>query len=437
LKLHYFTTLALAVPLYAQYSGPAILSRGEAPSELTLPDIRFCPQVSVGAVYDTGLAGIAVNDSGQLAQSSSPGYYVSWGISGNHHWRHTQIGLDYSGSVNRYDKNTEFNSLNQTFLFNVTHQFTKHIALRATESAGMFSRNYVTAALSETVPFDPSTTFVPRTDFFDNRTIYATSALDMIIQKTSRLSFDLAGTGFTNSRQSKSLADAWGVSAQGDAQYRWTRMMTVGGFYRFTHFGYSSAYGGTDIHGFAGTFAIRLNRRWEATGYAGVMRLESKYLQEQVVDPIIAALLGISQSYQISHVIQYAPDVAGRLSRSFRRGVLFFSGGHSVTAGNGLFLSSVATTASVGYTYTAFRHWSLNAQGVYITADSQGGITGRYGNTMAVFSAGRQLGRYTHISGSYMTTKYHSPDYTNYNRRIDTATVTIGFSPGEIRLGSH
>lgn len=427
----------LAFPVAAQYAGPAILSRGEAPSDLTLPEIRFVPHISVSATYDTGLANTIVSNSGQIANFSSTGYTVAWGVSGNHHWRHTNLGLDYSGSVNFYAQQTAYNSINQNLLFSVGHTFSKHLILSLRESAGIFSRNYVIGGLSETTPFDPSTSYIPNTDYFDNRTIYVTTAADLTIQKSRRLSFNLGAQSFINNRESHALASAWGVEAQGDVQYRVSRMATVGVLYQYLHFGYSQTFGGTDVHGVAGSYSVRLSKFWEASGYAGWMRVESKFIQSQPVDPVIAILLGITSAPQVRHTVVYSPRVAGRLARTFRRGVAYVSGGRGVTAGNGLFLTSLMTTVFGGYSYNGFRRWSLNAQVGYMSATSEGNIEGTYGSTVVTVSAGRSLGRYVNMTANYSRRRYDSPQYANYNRWIDTAVFTLGFSPGVVRLAAR
>jgi hypothetical protein len=120
-----------------------------------------------------------------------------------------------------------------------------------------------------------------------------------------------------------------------------------------------------------------------------------------------------------------------------RRGALFANAGRAATAGNGLFLTSIVTTVGGGYAYTAFRHWSLNAQVIRLSANAKGTISGAYGNTIFSVSTGRQLGPYTHWSASYSVNNYTSPQFPNYNRRIDTASITVGFSPGEVRLPTH
>jgi len=63
----------LAAPAFAQYAGPAILSRGDAPAAMIAPQIDFIPFLSVVGVYDTGLAGVSLNSQGELANASSEG----------------------------------------------------------------------------------------------------------------------------------------------------------------------------------------------------------------------------------------------------------------------------------------------------------------------------------------------------------------------------
>jgi hypothetical protein len=53
--------LFLAAPAFAQFGGPAILSRGDAPAAMSVPQIDFIPFLSLVGVYDTGLATVSVN----------------------------------------------------------------------------------------------------------------------------------------------------------------------------------------------------------------------------------------------------------------------------------------------------------------------------------------------------------------------------------------
>lgn len=421
------------LPASAQYTGPAILSRGEAPAALSLPKIRFTPSVSVGASYDTGLSGIAIGDDGQLATAHSFGQTVSWYVAGAHSWKHTRLAISYNGSTSRYSRNSTPGNLNHNLMFGLTRQFSSRFGIDLRHTTGVSTRNYAIGGLAQTAPFDPTTTYVPTTDFFDNRNVYVTSSASATYLLTKRLSFNAAGIVFMNNRAAKSLTDAWGTNARGDLQYRLTARTSIGGTYSYQNFRYGGVAGGTDAHSGAIVYSIRINRHLEFSGQGGMVRSESTYLRQTPVDPVIAAILGITTTQQVVHVIQLTPSFSARLSRSMSHGVVYASAGRTVTPGNGLFLTSIATMIMGGYN-TSVRRWGMNAQVAYVTADSTGNFSGNYGNLTETLGIGRALGRYLSLTMSVASRTYRSTDYGNYNRRITTATVGLGFTPGDVRL---
>jgi hypothetical protein len=426
--------LVTVVPAFAQYAGPAVLSRGEAPAAMAAPQVDFRPYVELGMMYDSGLSGVAVNDQGQLANASSVGASVTWGVSGTHSWRHTKLGLEYRGGLSYYTQQNQFSNLDQSLLLGVTHQITRHMSFSLSEAAGIVTRDFGQANLRQTVPFDPSTAFVPVTDYFDNRTIFSTTQAALQLQKTTRLSFAFGGGEFIVDRRSKALYGSRGSIAHGDVQYRLSRKSTIGAQYQFLHFTYPGIFGSTDAHGASGTYAIRLNREWEFSGYAGLMRVESTFIQTVPVDPVIAALLGISGAPQITHQINTVPNLAGRLSRTYRTGVLYISAGHSVFPGNGLFLTSTATQTIGGYSYTGLRNWSFGASVAYDRSSAVGPITGDYSDGSASLLLSRLLAHNVHFVLSYSVRQYSSVMYENYNRTIYDGRVGVGYSPGDIPL---
>jgi hypothetical protein len=426
--------LAAAIPAAAQSDGPAILTRGEAPAAMATPEVSFRPFVEFSGVYDTGLTGVAVNSAGQLGSAASPGLMLSGGISGKHSWRHTKIGLDYHGSISHYTQATYYDGAAQSLLLGITHQFTRHITLALRESAGEYSQSYGLPALSPTVPFDAAASYIPVSDFYDNRTIYASSQADLTIQKSTRLSFNLGGDFFLARRRSSALYGVTGEGARGDVQYRLSSRSTIGAGYTYSHYGYHDIFSGTDLHGAVATYGIRLTKSLEFSGYGGFMRAETTFEQSVPIDPAIAALIGESTAAVIVHRIDYVPNVAARLSETFSRGVLFLSGGHTVTPGNGLFLTSEATIANAGYTYTGLRRWSFSAQAAYDHAKSVGNVLGYYGDVGGTLSASRQIMGTMHGVLSFSARQYQSPDFSLYNRLIYTVRLGFGFSPGDIPL---
>ena len=425
---------AWAMPVFAQYAGPAILSRGEAPAAMAAPQIDFRPFVDLAAVYDTGLAGVAVNSQGQLGNEASEGLELTAGISGVHSWRHTKIGLDYRGSIRRYTHNTSFDSTDQSLMLGIVHQVSRHVSLTLNESAGLFSRNFGIPGLAQTVPFDPSTTYAPTTDFFDNRTEYLSTQASLVVQKTARLSFSFGGDGFEVRRRSSALYGVIGGTAHADLQYRVTRRTTVGVNYVFSHYAYVGVLSGTDMHGVNGVYSVRVSRWLEFSGSAGMFRAETRFIQNVPIDPAIAALIGTPEGTVVLDRIDHVWGGTGRLSRTFPKGVAYISGGRGITPGNGLFLTSITDTAMAGYNYTGLRRWSLGVSVAYNHADSIGNVIGSYGGTSGTLSASRQIVHNVHAVLSFSARQYSSSTFSLYNRLIYDVRLGVGYSPGDIPL---
>jgi hypothetical protein len=425
--------LGAALPVFAQYGGPAILTRGESPSAMSAPEIHFQPFLAASGVYSSGLTSASISDTGDLASQSSYGVQLAWGLSGTHSWRRTKIGVDYIGSLNHFAQQTYYDSINQSLLLGITHRLTRRASLVVRESAGISSRAFG-PTLPSTVPFDPSTAFIPTTDFFDNRTLHFSSQVDLTLQKSARLSFDLGGLAFLVRRRSSALYGTNAIGAHADVQYRFTRRITAGIDYLYYHYDFRGIFGATDVHGVSGSFAMQLSRLVEFSGYVGIMRVESKFVQTVPVDPIIQQLLGIGQGTLVAHDIGYTPHMGGRISRTFSKGVLYAAGGHTVTPGNGLFLTTYASTASVGYSYTGLRRWSVGADAIYSRGKSVGNVRGAYSNSSGNLSISRQLLRSLHFVMSYSARHYDSPDFVKYNRIVHNASVGLAFSPGDVPL---
>ena len=423
------------LPVFAQYAGPAILSRGEAPAAMSAPEIKFRPFVEFGIGYETELSGVAVTDAqGDLPNANSYGMNLSWGVSGTHSWRHTKLGLSYRGGLSHYPQQSGYDGLDQSMLLGITHRISRHVTLSVRESAGMFTRAFGLGGLAQTVPFDPSQSYIPTTDFFDNRTYYLSTQADLTIQKTARLSFDLGGDDFLTRYRAAGLIGTNGLGARADVQYRLSRRSTIGAAYNFEHFAYRGDYGATDVHGFAGTFARAISARLEFSASVGASRIEQKFIQSVPVDPVIAALLGVSSTTEIGHFVAWIPSGSVRASRVFREGVLYVSAGRSATGGNGLFTTSYTTDVSSGYAYTGIRRWSLGAHVAYDRSTSVAIFKGHYNSASGGFSASRQLLRYVHLVVGYDARSYSSMDFHNYNRLVQDVHAGLGFTPGEVPL---
>jgi len=442
LNLRYaFVTCALVLPVYAQIdpfgssdAGPALLTRGQAPAAMATPQIDLRPFVEVDGIYDTGLAGVILNNQGQLAEAAAGGVEIAGGISGVHSWKHSTIGLDYRGTFRDYTQQTYYDGTDQSLLLGITHQISKHVSLALRESAGMFSRDANLLGLPQTVPFDPSSSYIPTTDFFDNRTIYGSTQADLTIQKSTRLSFNFGGDGFLARRRSTALYGTTGGAARGDLQYRATRRITLGAGYTYTHFDFTGVFSGTDVHTAVGSYAVRITEQTEFTAYAGAQRAETKFVQTVPVDPVVAALIGAGPENVVIHGIDWSPTANARLSRTVQNGVFYVAGGRTVTPGNGLFLTSKMTSVMAGYAYTGLRRWSFNSEVTAGLGKSIGNVIGDYNTYAGTITVSRRIGGAWSTITSFSARYYNSSDFTNYNRTIYTARVGIGFSPGDVPL---
>lgn len=423
----------LAVPVFAQYAGPAILSRGDAPTGLAQQQLGFVPDFEISGVYDTGLAGAAISAKGQLGNVSSPGIEFSGGISGNHSWRHTQLGLHYHGSLTHFEKATFYDGSNQSLELGFTQQFTRHIILQLRETAGMLSTGVASTALAEGVPFDPSQTILPATNFIDNRTVYLSTSAILTYQQSTRLSYSFSGTGFLNRRRSAELAGVTGAIAAGDVQYRISLRTTIGADYNYANYTFTRVYSSSDTQSVHGNYSTAISKNLQVSAFAGIARAESKAEQEVAVDPLIAALLGITQGLTVNHAIKYVPSASGRISRTLPHGVLYASGSRMIIPGNGLFLTSDSTMFTAGYSYTGLRNWSLTSYFSF-SRNTTLGVTGKYGSTAGTISLSHALRKSLSVIGSFTGSDYESGTYALFNRTIYSMKLGLGWTPGNIPL---
>jgi hypothetical protein len=191
---------------------------------------------------------------------------------------------------------------------------------------------------------------------------------------------------------------------------------------------------GTYLQGVSGVYSVRLSRWLEFSGSAGVIRAETRFIQNVPVDPAIAALIGTPEGTRVVDQVTNLMSGMGRLSRTFPKGVAFVSGGRGVTPGNGLFLTSIMNTALAGYNYTGVRRWSFGVSGGYQSGTSIENVHGGYGSTSGTLSASRQIVRTVHATASFSVRKYNSANFSLYNRLIYDVRVGVGYSPGDVPL---
>ena len=426
--------LASISPLFAQYGGPAILARGQSPTAMSATQIDFRPYISLSGSYDSGLNGVAVDANGALVNDASYGVSVSFGVSGFHSWKHTRVGLDYSGGFSHYSKTFYDGISSQSLQLSISHQLSRHAMVSINTNAGLFGSNRTAPSLPQTVEFDPTTTYLPTNDFFDNRTISLSSQGTLAIQRSTRLSLSVGGDGFLTRRRSTALYGVTGIGAHGDIQYRANRRSTVGVMYAYMHYSFTGIFSGTDSHTVSGTYSVTLSRSTQFSAFGGITKYETIFVQTVAIDPAIAALIGISSAQRVSYQSNYTPNIGLRLSKIVPRGAVFVNAGHSLNPGNGLFLTSTSTNVGAGYNYTGLRRWSISTGANYNQSNSVGNVIGAYGSYSFDLSASRQVAPMTHGVLSFNARRYDSGDFKNYNKWAYGVRLGLSFSPGDIPL---
>ena len=130
------------------------------------------------------------------------------------------------------------------------HQLSRHVSITWNNTLAIFKRDPgFIATISPSVPFDPNQTYAPTTDFFNNRTIAASSQLGLVIQRSTRLSMSFNGGIFDTNRAAVGLYGVLGETAVGDVQYRLTRRATIGANYSYSHYGFSHLISNSNLQG--------------------------------------------------------------------------------------------------------------------------------------------------------------------------------------------
>ena len=428
---------------YAQYGGPALLTRGQTPTAMAASQIDFRPFLTVNAGYSTGLNGVSVDANGKPVEASSLSLGISAGVSGVHSWKHTLVGLDYRASLSHYATQSFFDGTDQSLTLGVTQMLSRHVIFSIRNVAGIHSQSSSTPTLLQTIPFDPLTTYVPTNDFFDNRTIYLSTQADLRVQRSTRFSYDIGGDYFISRRPSTALYGNYGYAARGDLQYRVSRRSTIGAAYNYTHYEFKGILSSTDVHGFNGTYAIGLSKTLEFGAVMGVAFYETKFQRVVPIDPVVAAV--ICPPPELSHGVpcvatqlfygrNFTPSISARLSKTVPRGVFFASGGHSIVPGNGLFLTSTQTSIVGGYSYTGLKRWAVNTSGSYSYSNSVGNVLGQYGSVGYNASVSRHLRGAVSVVAGFGAHNYQSTDFQNYNKWIYNFNFGFGFAPGDIPI---
>lgn len=414
------------------YGGPSVLSRGVGDTgERSGKPVNLRFYAEVNGIYDTGLTPLSVDSKGNLIQVNGLyGAEAAIGVYGTHNWRTTTLGLDYNGDYRYYEQNQYFNGSDHALTLGIMHQFSRRTGIQLTEVAGTASRAlggyYLGNAFADPLG-------VNNLLLFDNRAYYLQSGMDLILQKTARLSFSMGGDGYTVKRQSSALVGVNGYTLRGVTSYRWSRRVTLNGTYDYTHYDFPRAFGESNIHTFTGGYSVQVSRHWELGLQGGAFRLEAEGLQRTSVDPAISAITGQPSVIQAFYSVTTLPTYEARLAGRFKHSGVSMSYSSTLMPGNGVYLTSRTDNGGLSYSYTGLRKWNFGISGGYSRMQSVGLALGSYAGFNGGVGATYTLLRSLHLTSRY-DVRHTEIDAVNFLRTSYRVTFGVAFSPGEVPL---
>jgi hypothetical protein len=425
--------LSFALCLMAQsdqeYSGPAVLSRGQVPNPTTPAPITFRPYIGISGIYDSGLIPVSVTSNGQIPYTDSYGVELNLGLYGYHNWKHTTLALDYRGDFRHYSAASYYDGSDHFLSLILTHKPSRHIEFTLRNQAGTYSQNYFLPSVV------PQNTFLqtPANDLYDNRVIFVSTAGDMTYQKSARLSFDLGGEGDLVRRRSTALYGVTSYSAHGDTQYRISRHTTIGVDYHYLHFDFTRAFGATDIHSVGLDLSRQLTKRMQVSVRLGGARVETQNLVQVAIDPAIAALLGISVGVQAAYHVNYSPDLTARLINMFHHAEFQLDYGDTLTPGNGVYVTSRMQTGDATYSYTGVRYWNFGVSATYSRLSALVQTLGSYTTYGGGVGVTRELTKSLHavVRFDERHFKVAGSQFVHNEARV---SFGLAFSPGDVPL---
>ncbi len=252
-----------AAPLVTEdYSGPAVLSRGNQPIVTGGQYDTILPFLSLNRVYGTGLGG-AYTNSGNALQS---GVELGVGVKGTHRWKRMTLQIEYQGNYRDYTVQTPGNGLNQFLSATATSQLKRHLVLSIRQTGGILTQDTGTLLLQPA--FLESSSTLPTNEPFSTGLKFSDSVVTLTYQKTRRLSFSGSIEG-SLLRQSTPDVGTNSVIVSADVGYRLSSRATIGLGYIFSDFGYTT-FGSTDVQSVAVDYSWRATKSIDAAFQIGM-----------------------------------------------------------------------------------------------------------------------------------------------------------------------
>ena len=418
----------------AEYSGPAVLSRGITASEPMNPkNTKFTPTLGLDFLVNSGLTGIE-QQNGTLSNTRSAGLQFRYGINGTKVLKKDVISLAFTGDLYHYTQASYLDGTDENLSLTWRHQFLRHLSLGLTETAIEYNNNNLLVSGADLINSGAGTSLVtalPSTEVFDGRVYSFQTAADLTWQVTSRFSVNMTGSGFLTRRASSALYGDTGYQAGADAAYRFTRQITGGVYYEYTHFDYTGIYGSTDVNTVGVTYSIAFTPATELITRIGGSRLETTGLNVITVDPVIAVLIGTPSVLEAVYKANYAPDFNAQIRHKVSKTTLSLAYIRGVTPGNGIILTSIRQSATFGVDYTTRRRWSFTGNAGFDSLSSFGTTLQKYASVFVGGNMNRKIAR-DFAWHTRLDFHHYTFDNTGFLRNSFVFATGIVWSPGNV-----
>ena len=266
-------------------------------------------------------------------------------------FRRSVLGLDYQGNFRHYGQASYYDGSNQNLNLGYTLQPSRRLLLDMTEVAG-------TQTYGVSFGNDSNTLVNSNSLLFDNRTTYGQTGLNATYLLNSKTAITMSGVGYTVHRKAQQLAGVNGYTLSGSIRRQVARQTSVGVAYQHMQYDYSRSFGEADINSYTALISQNIGRSWRVEVSAGVYSSAVQGTQTSAVDPVIAALLGVSSVQTIFYRENLLPTGTVSIVKKLRSSSFSANATRTVNNGNGLYLASQTESYGGSYSYTGRRRWS-------------------------------------------------------------------------------
>lgn len=347
------------------YSGPSVLSRSYTLSRPSLPQaIKWTPSASVSEAYETGIL-LPGGPGAAPTTGNAFGTVVGWGLAGRHLWKREQVSVVYSGNLSRYSGARNFNGGNNSLAIQYSRLITRHLIFSLAEAASSTSQSQ--SLLSSALPAGSSIANVnlalsPDVQPIDQGLRQFSSSPSLTWRKNARLTVTLGGGLFFVERKQAGLGGTTGHQAQADVTYRYSRKLTVGGYYSFTNYIFTKHVSVTDSHTSGGIVSYSLNRATEFRLRMGLTGLETQSLIFVRFPLELIPLLGQVGGIAVLNTRSKLQDISAEFAHDFSgRKTMRVSYAKGLAPGNGSIRTSTREGLSGTFNMTLFGKYRASA----------------------------------------------------------------------------